>query len=153
MTPAGWPTAAELFKTILLDCLTTLHDRGAVNEDALLGVFKDILDHKALTVDNLSAVFGPEAIYEALRQAGFTGLTERRTPFGLREGQRVRIHIFGDPGTFDGAGTLTARKIRASGWWVTLDALPPAWLRRFPVEDAERNKHVLVNPESIVEVL
>jgi hypothetical protein len=36
---------------------------------------------------------------------------------------------------------------------VTLDELPPAWLRRFPLEDAERNKHVLVNPECIVEVL
>jgi hypothetical protein len=134
--PVGWPTPAALFKTILCDCLLTLHDRGAVNEDALLGVFKDLLDHKPLTVDHLSAAFGPEAIYEALRQAGFAGVTERRTPFGLREGQRVRIHIFGDAGTFDGAGTLTARKVRACGWWVTLDEVPPAWLRRFPLEDA-----------------
>jgi hypothetical protein len=69
--PLGWPTPAALFKTILCDCLLTLHDRGAVNEDALLGVFKDLLDHKPLTVDHLSAAFGPEAIYEALRQAGF----------------------------------------------------------------------------------
>jgi hypothetical protein len=70
----------------------------------------------------------------------------------LKEGQRVQIRIDGDYGVHEGAGTLTGRDRRSAGWWVTLDAIPPAWLRRFPI-DSDRNKHVLVTRDSIVSVL
>lgn len=71
----------------------------------------------------------------------------------LRELQRVRVRVPSDYGTFEGLGTLTARHRTSAGWWVTLDDIPPAWLRRFPLEDSNRSKHVIVTRDSIVAVL
>jgi hypothetical protein len=60
-----------LFFLQLEGFLVTLHDRGVVNEDALLAVLKDLLDNKPLTLLQLAAVFGIERIYEAVREEGF----------------------------------------------------------------------------------
>lgn len=79
--------------------------------------------------------------------------TLEKALLNLRELQRVQVRIESDYGLFEGLGTLTARHQRSAGWWVTLDDIPPAWLRRFPVEDCNRNKHIVVTRDSIVAVL
>lgn len=55
----------------LASCLVTLHERGVLNEKALLAVCKDLLDHKPLTVVGLAAVFGVAPIADLFRQKGF----------------------------------------------------------------------------------
>lgn len=62
---------ACLFFLQLEGFLVTLHDRGVVNEDRLLELFKNLLDGQPLRIDQLSAVFGPEAIYEMLQAEHF----------------------------------------------------------------------------------
>lgn len=71
MTPKNERTVVHIQ---LEDFLTTLHDRGVVNENALLAVFKVLLDGKLLTLDNLAAIFGVETIFNLTLAHGTTAV-------------------------------------------------------------------------------
>lgn len=50
--------------------VTTLHDRGVIDENALCAVLKDLLDGKPLTYAGLASVFGVEAIRNLFFEEG-----------------------------------------------------------------------------------
>lgn len=52
--------------TSLDTLLSTLHDRGVVNEDAVRTVCGDLFDGQALTRDHLIAIFGVAPVYSVL---------------------------------------------------------------------------------------
>lgn len=56
----------EIFAAALATQLEVLHDRGAVNETAMLQVLQDLVDRKPLTLDHLTAIFGVAPIYNLM---------------------------------------------------------------------------------------
>lgn len=69
----------------------------------------------------------------------------------IREGQRVRIRVDGDRGTYLAYGVLKSRRRNDAAWWVELEEQPPLWLARFPLTD-DRSRYALVDRENIIEV-
>lgn len=60
------PNGAVFF-TQLEGYLVAAHDRGAVNENGLLEVLRELLGGQRLTLDHLTRIFGVQAIYDVTR--------------------------------------------------------------------------------------
>lgn len=56
-----------LFFTALEGLLVAAHDKGLVNENALLEVLRELLAGQRLTLDQLSRIFGVQPLYDVTR--------------------------------------------------------------------------------------
>lgn len=56
-----------LFFTALEGLLIAAHDKGLVNENALLEVLRELLAGQRLTLDQLSRIFGVQPLYDVTR--------------------------------------------------------------------------------------
>lgn len=73
--------------------LTDLHDRGLVNEVALLEVLQHLIDGAPLTLDHLIAIFGVGPIYHLVTIPDETARQLLREAFDVLNNPESRIDL------------------------------------------------------------